>query len=87
MDTPPPTAERLACVLEAEAAEHETRHHDLDSGAALRRAALYARLLTNGQAEAILAAMDASTTAVFERRRELWCKGGDQVLTMLAGGG
>jgi hypothetical protein len=81
-----PAPERLAHVLESQAAEHETRHDDLDSGAALRRAAWYARLLTNGQAEAILAAMDAGTEAVFERRRELGCKGGDQVLTMLAGG-
>jgi hypothetical protein len=35
------------------------------------------------EAEAILVAMDAGGTAVFERRRELWCEGGDQVLTML----
>ena len=81
---PPP--ERLAAALEAEAAEHETRHKDLDSSYALRRAAECARLLTNGQAERILLAMDGGTTAVFERRRELWCKGGDQVLAMLAGG-
>jgi hypothetical protein len=80
-----PSPERLALALESEAAEHETRYDDLDSGAALRRAAEYARLLTNGQAEAILVAMDAGTKAVLDRRRELWCKGGEQVLSMLAG--
>lgn len=80
-----PAPERLALALESIAAEHETRHADLDSGAALRRGALYARLLTNGQAQAILDAMNAGSTAVLENRRGLWCKGGDQVLEMLSG--
>ena len=83
IDPPPP--ERLALALESQAAEHETRHADFDSGAALRRGALYARLLTDGQARAILDAMDAGSTAVLENRRSLWCKGGDQVLEMLSG--
>ncbi|HEX3826391.1 MAG TPA: hypothetical protein VHV82_03880 [Sporichthyaceae bacterium] len=75
--------ERLACIVEGMATEHE-KHGSYDAGVALRGAARAARNLTDARAEAILSTMDPNGPSVRLRDADLYGKTGEQVLEMLA---
>ena len=76
--------ERLACMVEGMASEHE-KHGSYDAGVALRGAARAARNLTDSRAEAILSTMDPRGPNVRLRDSDLYGKTGEQILEMLAG--
>jgi hypothetical protein len=78
--------ERLACVFEGQASEHE-QQGSFEAGVALRGAARAARALTDSQAEALLSTMDARGTQVRFRGPDIYGKTGQQILDMLTPGG
>jgi hypothetical protein len=77
--------ERLACIFEGQASEHE-QNGSFEAGVALRGAGRAARALTDSEAEAVLAIMDARGSTVRFRGPDIYGKTGKQILEMVTRG-
>jgi hypothetical protein len=74
--------ERLACLMEIQASEHE-QQGSFEAGIALRGAARAARALTDSRAGEVLSTMEARGWVRF-RGPELYGKTGEAILAMFA---